>query len=64
MLRFEQLKLYPYRQDIINWLAAGRSRGWICHELRCDPRTLRTFLALMAEYNAELKTKRKRAAGK
>ena len=46
---FERLKLYPYREQICTWLIEGRTRAYICHQLQCDHRTLRTFLHAMQQ---------------
>ena len=61
MLLFQQMKLYPYREQIYTWCAEGQSINYMVCELRCERRTLLNFLRLMQEngYNLPERYQRK-----
>ena len=61
MLLFQQMKLYPYREQIYTWCAEGQSINYMTCELRCERRTLLNFLRLMQEngYNLPERYQRK-----
>ena len=61
MLLFQQMKLYPYREQIYTWCAEGQSINYMTCELRCERRTLLNFVRLMQEngYNIPERYQRK-----